>query len=43
MQRDPFVSERLASFEIVEFLTSLHHPAMSRFADPKTRAVRGIE
>ena len=43
MQRDPFVSEGLATFEIVEFLTSLHHPALSRFADPRTRAVRGVE
>lgn len=42
MQRDPFVREKLATFEIVEFRTSLHHPALSRFADPKTRAVRGI-
>ena len=43
MQRDPFVREGLASFEIVEFRTSLHHPALSRFADPGTRAVRGVE
>ena len=42
MQRDPFVREGLASFEIVEFRTSLHHPALSRFADPRTRAVRGL-
>jgi uncharacterized protein YciI len=43
MQRDPFVRDGLASFEIVEFRTSLHHPALSRFADPRTRAVRGLE
>jgi uncharacterized protein YciI len=43
MQRDPFVRDKLASFEVVEFRTSLHHPALSRFADPKTRAVRGVE
>lgn len=43
MQRDPFVREGLARFEIVEFRTSLHHPALSRFADPGTRAVRGVE
>src|SRR5262245_45839866 len=43
MQRDPFVRQKLASFEIVEFLTSLHHPALARFADPKTRAVRGVD
>jgi uncharacterized protein YciI len=43
VERDPFVLEGLASFEIVEFRTSLHHPALSRFADPRTRAVRGLE
>jgi len=43
MQRDPFVRDGLASFEIVEFRTSLHHPAFSHFADPRTRAVRGVE
>jgi uncharacterized protein YciI len=43
MQRDPFVREKLATFEIVEFRSSLHHPALSRFADPKTRAVRGLD
>jgi uncharacterized protein YciI len=40
MQHDPFVREGLARFEIVEFRTSLHHPALARFADPGTRAVR---
>ena len=40
MQQDPFVREGLASFEIVEFKTSLHHPALARFADPGTRAAR---
>lgn len=40
MHQDPFIREGLASFEIVEFLTSLHHPALSGFADPRTRAVR---
>ena len=43
MQQDPFVREGLASFEIVEFRTSLHHPALARFADPGTRAVRTVE
>jgi uncharacterized protein YciI len=43
MQRDPFIRDGLASFEIVEFRTSLHHPAFSRFADPRTRAVRDVE
>lgn len=40
MQQDPFIRDGLASFEIVEFRTSLHHPALSQFADPKTHAVR---
>jgi uncharacterized protein YciI len=42
MRRDPFVSEGLARFEIVEFRTSLHHPALARFADPGTRVVREL-
>jgi uncharacterized protein YciI len=42
MQQDPFVREGLARFEVVEFKTSLHHPALERFADPGTKAVRGI-
>jgi len=40
MQCDPFVAEGLARCEIVEFKTSLHHPALARFSDPGTRAVR---
>jgi len=40
LARDPFVREGLARYEIVEFRTSLHHPALARFADPGTRAVR---
>lgn len=43
MQQDPFVRDGLATFEVVEFRTSLHHPALSRFADAGTRAVRGLE
>ena len=39
IEHDPFVAEGLASFEIVEFRTSLHHPALARFADGGTRAV----
>ena len=39
MELDPFVREGLASYEIVEFRTSLHHPALARFADHGTRAV----
>ena len=42
MQQDPFVREGLARFEVVEFLTSLHHPALKPFADPGTRAVRTV-
>ena len=41
MGGDPFVSEGVARFEIVEFKTSLHHPALARFADEGTRTVRG--
>jgi uncharacterized protein YciI len=40
MEQDPFVREGLAGFELVEFRTSLHHPALARFADEGTRAVR---
>ena len=40
MQHDPFVREGVASYEIVEFRSSLHHPALAPFADPGTRAVR---
>jgi uncharacterized protein YciI len=43
MAHDPFVREGLARCEIVEFRTSLHHPALARFADPGTRAVRDVE
>jgi uncharacterized protein YciI len=42
MERDPFVREGLARFEIVEFRTSLHHPALARFADSGTRAARNV-
>lgn len=42
MERDPFVREGLARFEIVEFRTSLHHPALKNFADPGTRTVRDV-
>ena len=40
MQHDPFVSEGAATYEIVEFRTSAHHPALAPFADPGTRVVR---
>lgn len=42
MGHDPFVREGVATFDIVEFRTSLHHPALARFADPDTRAVRVV-
>ena len=42
MQHDPFVREGVASYEIVEFRSSLHHPALAPFADPGTRAVREV-
>jgi uncharacterized protein YciI len=42
MERDPFVKEGLARFEIVEFQTSLHHPALAQFADTGTRVVRDV-
>jgi len=42
MDLDPFVRESAASYEIIEFNTSLHHPALEPFADPKTRTVRDV-
>jgi uncharacterized protein YciI len=42
MQHDPFVAEKLASYEIIEFRTSLHHPALARFADSGTRAAKDV-
>ena len=39
MEQDPFIREGLATFEVVEFRTSLYHPALKRFADQGTRAV----
>jgi uncharacterized protein YciI len=42
IRHDPFVVHGLARYEIVEFRTSLHHPALARFADPGTRAVRDV-
>ena len=36
---DPFVTNGLASHEIIEFRTSQHHPLMKPFADPGTRAM----
>ena len=42
MQHDPFVRDGVATYEIVEFRSSLHHPALARFADPGTRVVRDV-
>ena len=42
MAHDPFIVRRLARYEIVEFRTSLHHPALAAFADPKTRPAREV-
>ncbi|ANM28472.1 hypothetical protein ABI59_00765 [Acidobacteria bacterium Mor1] len=42
MSHDPFIVRGLARYEIVEFRTSLHHPALAPFADPKTRVARGV-
>jgi uncharacterized protein YciI len=39
MGHDPFVHEKVATFEILEFRTSLHHPALAPFADSGTRVV----
>ena len=42
MKQDPFVREGVATVEIVEFRTSLYHPALARFADRGTRVVRDV-
>ena len=42
MSHDPFVREQAATFEIVEFRTSLHHPALAPFADARTRRARDV-
>ncbi len=42
MRHDPFVREGLARFEVVEFRTSLHHPALAQFADRGTRVARDV-
>ena len=40
MRHDPFVSEGAVRYEIIQFRTSLHHPALKPFADPRTRTVK---
>ncbi len=42
MQHDPFMQAGAASYEIVEFRSSLHHPALAPFADPRTRVVNDV-
>jgi len=42
MSHDPFVRQGAAEIDIVEFRTSLHHPALAAFADKGTRAVRDV-
>jgi len=42
MQHDPFIDRGAATFEIVEFRTSLHHPSFARFADRGTRKVKDV-
>jgi len=36
MQRDPFVQNGVATFEIVQFRTSQHDPGFAPFADDET-------
>lgn len=42
MAQDPFVREDVVEIEIIEFLTSLHHPALKSFADAGTRTVKDV-
>ncbi len=42
LDHDPFVSEGAATYEIMEFRTSLHHPALAPFADEGTRAAGDV-
>ena len=39
MSHDPFVVEKAADYEIIEFRTSFHHPGFAGFADPGTQVV----
>ena len=36
MQRDPFLQNGVATFEVIQFRTSQHDPAFAPFADPET-------
>jgi uncharacterized protein YciI len=42
LDHDPFVVEGVATYEITEFRTSLHHPALAPFADKGTRSVKDV-
>lgn len=42
IEHDPFVQNGLASYEIIEFRTSQHHPLLKPFADPGTRAMDNV-
>ena len=42
LRHDPFVREGAAEYRIIEFRTSLHHPALAGFADRGTRTVRDV-
>ena len=36
MQRDPFIRNGVATFEVIQFRTSQHDPAFAPFADDET-------
>ena len=40
MRHDPFIRDAVASYGIVEFRSSLHHPCLAPFADRGTRTIR---
>jgi uncharacterized protein YciI len=42
MKHDPFVAQGAATYDIIEFRTSMHHPCLAPFADPRTRAMRDV-
>jgi len=42
MAHDPFVEAGAATFEVIEFRTSFHHPALTPFADPGTRTMKNV-
>ena len=42
MSHDPFIRTGAATYEIIDFRTSLHHPALAAFADPRTRPAKDV-